>query len=140
MDTKKVLETLVKIAGNQQKIILKLAQAQGLPPDSLPTSQVTMTDNQQPKASTDTPPAKSEPEKYTRTPSKSLYDNLPPTVKPAVRHVNPPRGNEMQVVFAPGKLNQANWDAVLKTYQSLLDGKVPGHHIFTNYKLTYAQG
>ena len=46
MDTKKVLEKLLKIAENQQKIIMKLAQTQqGLPPDSLPNSQVTFTDS-----------------------------------------------------------------------------------------------
>ncbi len=140
MDSKKVLEKLIKIAENQQKIIMKLAQAQGLPPDSLPNSQVSMTDNQTPKASTDTPPAENKPSTYTRTPSKSLYDNLPPNVKPAVRHINPPSGNEMKVIFNPGKLNQANWDAVRKTYQALLDGKVPGHMIMTNYTLTYEQG
>lgn len=46
MDTKKVLEKLLKIAENQQKIIMKLAQQgqQGLPPDSLPNSQFTIGD------------------------------------------------------------------------------------------------
>lgn len=43
MDTKKVIEKLVKIAIKQQQIINKLAQATpGLPPDSLPTSKVDM--------------------------------------------------------------------------------------------------
>ena len=141
MDSKKVLQKLLKIAENQQKMIMKLAQDKGaLPPDSLPNSQVSVTDNSKPAPPTDTPPAGSKPSEYTKTPNKSLYDNLPPTVKPAVRHVNPPSGNEMQVIFYPGKLNQKNWDAVLAAYQGLLDGNVKGHKIFTNYKLTYAQG
>lgn len=134
MDSKKVLQKLLKIAENQQKIIMKLAQ--GLPPDSLPNSQVSVTDNQRPKPPTDTPPAESKPSQPTRTPSRALYDALTPPLKQAVQHVNPPSGNEMKVIFFPGKLNQANWDGVRKTYQALLNNNT----IFTNYQLTYGQG
>jgi len=136
MDSKKVLQKLLKIAENQQKIIMKLAQNQaGLPPDSLPNSQVSVTDNSQTKPPVEPPPAESKPSQPTRTPSKALYDALTPALKQAVRHVNPPSGNEMKVIFFPGKLNQANWDGVRNTYQALLNNNT----IFTNYNLTYGQ-
>jgi len=138
MDSKKVLQKLLKIAENQQKMIMKLAQAQqGLPPDSLPNSQVSMTEGHGQPATTPPPPADLKPSAPSRTPSKALYDAIAadPKLKAAVQHVNPPSGNEMQVVFHKGSLNQANWDAVLKKYQDLLNKNV----IFTNYKLTYSQ-
>lgn len=136
MDTKKAIETLIKIAERQQKIILKLAQAQGLPPDALPNSQVSVTDNQQPKPSTDTPPAELKPASPSKVPSKLLFDTVNAKMPGVLRHVNPPRGNEMQLVFAPGKLTQSNYDSILKVYQGLLNS----NQIMTNYKLTYAQG
>jgi hypothetical protein len=139
MDSKKVLQKLLKIAENQQKIIMKLAQAQqGLPPDSLPNSQVSVTDNSKPKPPTDTPPAQSKPNAPTRTPSKALFDAVEATqgLRGVLRHVNPPSGNELKLIFSPGKLNQANFDAITKIYQGLLNSNT----IFTNYKLTYGQG
>jgi len=136
MDSKKVLEKLLKIAANQQKIITKLAQQQGLPPDSLPNSQVSVTDNQQPKPPTETPPADLKPASPSKTPSKLLFDTVNAKMPGVLKHVNPPRGNEMQLVFAPGKMTQPNYNAVLNVYQGLLNG----NQIMTNYKLTYAQG
>lgn len=139
MDSKKVLEKLLQIAANQQKIIMKLAQAQqGLPPDSLPNSQVSVTDNSKPAPSTDTPPTDLKPTAPSKTPSKVLFDavNATPSLRGVLKHVNPPSGNDMQLVFAPGKLNQANYNAILKVYQGLLNNNT----IFTNYKLTYGQG
>lgn len=134
MDSKKVLQKLLKIAENQQKIIMKLAQ--GLPPDSLPNSQVSVTDNQKPAPPTDTPPAEMKPSAPSKTPSKLLFDTVNTKMPGVLRHVNPPRGNEMQLVFAPGKMTQPNYDAVLNVYQGLLNS----NQIMTNYKLTYAQG
>lgn len=139
MDSKKVLEKLLQIAANQQKIIMKLAQAQqGLPPDSLPNSQVSVTDNSKPQPPTDTPPAENKPNAPSRTPSKALFDavNATPALRGVLRHVNPPSGNELKLIFSPGKLNQANFDAITKVYQGLLNNNT----IFTNYKLTYGQG
>ena len=134
MDSKKVLQKLLKIAENQQKIIMKLAQ--GLPPDSLPNSQVSVTDNEQPKPPTDTPPAEYKPSSPSKVPSKLLFDTVSAKLPGVLRHVNPPRGNEMQLVFAPNKMTQPNYNAVYEVYKGLLSS----NQIMTNYKLTYAQG
>jgi hypothetical protein len=137
MDSKKVLEKLLHIAANQQKIIMKLAQAQqGLPPDSLPNSQVSVTDNSKPQPPTDTPPANLKPSAPSKVPSQVLFNAVNGTLPGVLQHVNPPRGNEMQLVFKPGKLTQPNYDAILKVYQGLLNSNT----IMTNYKLTYSQG
>ncbi len=137
MDTKKVLEKLLKIAENQQKIILKLAQTQGLPPDSLPSGQATIGGGKEHQLGTDPPPGQLQPDAPTKVPSKLLFDTVEanPRLKGVLRHVNPPAGNEMQAIFNRGKLNQANWDAVRNTYQALLNQ----NKILTNYKLTYAE-
>lgn len=127
MDSKKVLQKLLKIAENQQKIIMKLAQ--GLPPDSLSNSQVTLSDSQKP--STQPPPDDLNPGGSSRTPSKALYDALDPRVKANVRHVNPPSQGKLEVLFNKGQMN-ANWSAVQKTYQDLLNRNI----IFQNYQLT----
>jgi len=136
MDSKKVLQKLLKIAENQQKIIMKLAQQQGLPPDSLPNSQVSVTDNSKPAPPTNTPPAELKPSSPSKVPSKLLFDTVNTKMPGVLKHVNPPRGNEMQLVFAPGKMTQPNYNAVLGVYQGLLSS----NQIMTNYKLTYAQG
>ena len=80
MDSKKVIEKLLKIATQQQKIIQKLAQAQqGLPPDSLPNSQFTIGD---PKPQQTNPPP-------------------PPTPMPinAPKHMSP--GDAVKAKLAP---------------------------------------
>lgn len=139
MDSKKVLEKLLKIAANQQKIIMKLAQTQqGLPPDSLPNSQVSVTDNSKPQVPTAPPPTGMKPAAPSKVPSQVLYNAVEasPNLKGVLQHVNPPQGNELKLIFKPGKLTQANYDAILKIYQSLLNNNT----ILTNYKLTYAQG
>ena len=123
MDSKKVLQKLLKIAENQQKIIMKLAQQQGLPPDSLPNSQVSVTDNSQPKPPTETPPASMKTNKPVLAPSKLLYDTLAvdPRTKGMVRHVNPPNDkSQLQVIWFPGKGTEPAWKAVQTVFQEML--------------------
>lgn len=135
MDSKKVIEKLLKIAANQQKIIMKLAQA--LPPDSLPNSQVSQTEGHGAPPAAEPPPTSLKPGAPSKVPSQTLYTALAgdPKLKAAVRHVNPPAGNDMTVLFNKGQLNQANWDSVMKIYQGLLNQNA----IMTNYKLNYKE-
>ena len=74
-NTKKVLEKLLKIASNQQKIINKLA--------------------------TENLPAHLAPGGSTHTPSKVLYDNLPADLKQIVQHTEV-HGNRVTVTYKPG--------------------------------------
>ena len=136
MDSKKVLQKLLKIAENQQKIIMKLAQA--LPPDSLPNSQVSVTDNQKPAPPTDTPPADLKPASPSKVPSQVLFQAVSsmPNLAGVLQHINPPRGNEMKLIFKPGKMTQANYDAIKKVYEGLLKSNT----IAGVYNLTYGQG
>jgi hypothetical protein len=95
MDTKKVLQQLIKIADNQQKIINKLAQAQ-------PVME----------------PQRLEPNKTTHDPAGALLNALPPAVKPLVAKLEA-RDSDMLLTFQQGKATQPNYDAVLRTMQTL---------------------
>lgn len=122
MDSKKVLQKLLKIAENQQKMIMKLAQDKGvLPPDSLPNSQVSVTDNQRPKPPTEPPPASLKTNKPIYAPSKFVFDALSvdPRTKGMLRHINPPSNNQMMIVFNPGKNTNQNWATVNTVFGEL---------------------
>ena len=123
MDSKKVIETLLKIASNQQKIIVRLAQQQGLPPDSLPNSSVSVTDGQQAPPSAPPPPTKLEPAKTQKMPARTLIEALPPAVKQGLVNIEA-RGSDLLVKFHPGKATQANYDVILKTLQDLTNKNV----------------
>ncbi len=138
MDQKKVIEKLIKIAENQQKIIQKLAQAQGLPPDALPTSQVQMGEGHGAAPASQPPPEKLNPgqPKPTQTQSEGqmIMSALPANVAKAISNIAVTAGN-VNVSFAPGGATQANYDAVLKAVQSLQQAnKLPG----SNYKVHVA--
>jgi hypothetical protein len=124
MDTKKVLQMLVKIADSQQKIINKLAQAQALPPDALPTSQISMTEGHGMPPSTPPPPAKLEPTQTKKTPAKALWDALPPPLQGTLAAGPEAHGNDMKIRFKPGQATQANYDAVMKHLKDLTNKNV----------------
>lgn len=123
MDSKKVIEKLLKIAANQQKIIMKLAQQQGLPPDSLPNSQVSMTPGQAAPPAAQPPPTSLEPAKTQKTPAKALLEALAPAVRQTLVNAEV-HGGDMVVRFQPGKATQPNYDAVFKTLQDLTNKNV----------------
>lgn|SRR5574337_468039 len=133
MDDKDILKKLLKIAENQQKIIMKLAQ--GLPPDALPTSQVGMTSGTQAPPVQAPPPTELKPGGPTHTPNKVLYESLGPNLQKAVRHINPPVGSSMDVIFNRGHMTQANYNAVLATLTKLIQG----NQILGNYTLVPKQ-
>lgn len=99
MDTKKVLQQLVKIADNQQKIINKLAQQMPAIPQNI------------------------DPAAAQKTPAKALLDALHPMVRQSVVTVEP-HGGDMMVKFQPGKATQENYDAVLHTLQDLTNKNI----------------
>lgn len=99
MDSKKVIEKLLKIAANQQKIIMKLAQAQELS-QSLP-----------------------DPNKPQLRPADAVLKALPPATRQVVNTLEE-HGDDMLVQFKPGQKTQLNYDAVLKTLQNLTNQNV----------------
>lgn len=101
MDSKEVLRRLLRIADNQQKIITKLAQ-------SIPNAQL----SSQPPPQHLAPPAPVHMQA-----DKAIFVKLPQgfwTANIASLNV---RGNDVNVQFKPGKLTQANIDAVTKAVQ-----------------------
>lgn len=118
MDTKKVLQQLIKIADNQQKIINKLAQRE---------TDVTINDKPgQPKPTANDLPQHLDPNKTQRDPAGALLGALPPAVKPMVAKLEA-RDNDMLLSFQQGKATQPNYDAVLKTMQTLTNQGVLQH-------------
>ncbi len=103
MDSKKVLEKLLKIASNQQKIIMKLAQDQGAVPVMAPQHL--------------------DPNKPELRPADKLLQALPANIKPVVTTIEE-HGSDMLVQFKPGQKTQPNYDAVLKTMQDLTNQNV----------------
>lgn len=93
MDTKKVLQQLLKIADNQQKAIAKLAQA--LSPQDLT------------------------PAPTTHSPAKVFYDAMTPEQKATLSSGPEVHGSEMRISFKPGQVTQANYDGLLKLLQAL---------------------
>lgn len=131
MDSKKVLEKLLKIAENQQKIILKLAQAQGLPPDALPTSSVNVGGGHAAPESSQPPPTKLEPAKIEHEPAKVFMAAMSPAQKGLLAGDAVAHGNEMRVQFKPGRATQANYDGLL----ALLSNLVRSNKLQQNYNL-----
>ena len=117
MDTKKVLQQLIKIADKQQKIINKLAQQ---------NTDVTIGDQQQRPVSDPGQAQHLDPNKTQHDPAKALLGALPPAVKPLVTNLQA-RDSDMLVSFQPGKATQPNYDAVLKTMQTLTNQGVLQH-------------
>lgn len=119
MDSKKVLEKLIKIAENQQKIIMKLAQAQGLPPDSLPNSGTTFGGGKEAPTASEPPPQSLEPTKTQKTPARAFYEAMSPQQQGILVGGPEAHGNEMRIKFKPGQATQANYDGLLKLLQNL---------------------
>jgi hypothetical protein len=119
MDSKKVIEKLIKIAENQQKIIVKLAQQAGLPPDSLPTSQVSMTEGQHAPTPTQPPPQDLKPRTLTHQSLQAMVLGANPKLSNAVASIAYAGPGQINVSFKPGQATQPNYDAVLATVQKL---------------------
>lgn len=98
-NTKKVLEKLLKIASNQQKIINKLAQ------DATP----------------DLAPQHLDPNVSQKQSARALWDSLGPAFTGKVLTNIEEHGDEMWAGFKPGQKTQTNYDAVLKKMQELTD-------------------
>lgn len=119
MDTKKVLQLLVRIADKQQKIINKMAQQN--------TDLVVQDKPQAAPVNTTPPPTALKPATPSKAdPSQALLAALPPNVKATVNNIRV-QGPDMHVQFAPGKATQANYDAVMKTLQGLINQRVIEH-------------
>lgn len=100
---KEILAKLVKVAENQQKILNKLAQAQGLSPQSF------------------------EPKAPTFEPARQILARLEkssPQVRAAIRNVEVhpagrPNSWDVKVLFNEGKASQAALNTVMATVTSL---------------------
>jgi hypothetical protein len=119
MDSKKVIEKLIKIAENQQKIITKLAQQAGLPPDSLPTSQVSMSGGQHQAPPSPPSPQDLKPRTLPHQDLQSMVLGANPKLSGAVASIAYAGPGQINVSFKPGQATQPNYDAVLATVQKL---------------------
>ena len=117
MDQKKVLEKLLKIAENQQKIIVKLAQA--LPPEALPTSGTTFTPGQAAPAASQPPAQHMAPKKVEHQDLQAMVLAANPKLSAAIASVAYGGPGQITVSFKPSQATQANYDAVLATVQKL---------------------
>lgn len=103
---KEIIQQLVKIAEKQQKIINKLAQ--GLGPQGAPALVM---------------PGANHPN---LRPAETLINALPPQLKPGKGIVEvvevPLNGSEVHVRFAPGKDNDASFNAIMSVVQKVLPG------------------
>jgi hypothetical protein len=124
MDSKKIIEKLVKIAHNQQKIIHKLAQA--LPPDSVPTSGTTYTPGVSPSPAPAPTPGNAVPGTApTHTEAKAIINSLPADVKSQLVNLEVHNGQVMVKWKVP--VPAATFNAVQKTVQNLQQQNVlPG--------------
>jgi hypothetical protein len=117
MDSKKIIEKLIKIAEKQQKIIEKLAQQ----------AELTVGD---PKASAaPTAPAATSLTPNPTAPKReadTILASLPVNLKPAVALLEV-HGGTVSVKFKPGQATQQNYDAVKNLVQQLQTAnKLPG--------------
>ena len=96
MDSKKVIEQLVKIAEKQQKIINKLAQEM---PQAL------------------------QPQSTQKRPAEAILAALPPNVKAGVEILEV-HGEEVRLRLKPGGNQQAVYDGVMKTVTDLQNSNV----------------
>ena len=118
MDTKKVLQLLVRIADKQQKIINKMAQA---------NTDLVVQDRPQGAAPGQPPPQHLQPGPTSHAdPAQALLAALPPNVKATVNSIKV-EGPDMHVQFQPGKANQATYNAIMKTLQNLTNQGVVQH-------------
>ena len=101
MDTKKMIEKLVKIAESQQKIINKIAQ-------SLPEEM----------SKYETPPNELKPNPTQKEPAKIVFEALDDKTKATVDSMFT-AGGDMFVKFFNGQGNQANYNAVLNVLKDL---------------------
>ena len=125
MDEKKVIAKLASIVANQQKIIMKLAQAQGLPPDSLPTSTVNVGGGHPAQLGEQPLPQQLDPNKVSKEPAKVFFESMTPQQKALLAFAPEVSGNAMNVRFKPGKATQPNYDALLSLLQNLTNhGKI----------------
>jgi hypothetical protein len=107
MDSKKIIEKLVKIAHNQQKIIHKLAQQAVIP--SPVNVDMGLTGKSNPIAHKDS--------------ATAIVEALGPFYTRAISDLNV-QGNNVNVTFKPGQGTQANYDHILKVVQSLQNSNV----------------
>jgi hypothetical protein len=115
MDSKKVIEQLIKIADKQQKIIERLAQAVQLPG----SGDVGISGGKDPGAVNPAPPAAHlVPQDAGKHDSDLILAALPPAVKPAVAKLEVVAPDVM-VTFHPGKATQQAYDAVKQTVHGL---------------------
>lgn len=123
MESKKILEALAKIATNQQKILHKLAQA--LPPDSLPTSKVEVTDGHQ-AGQVSEPPANDLSAKLQhQDPTKAIVSALGDFYTKTLNGLSVDASkNQVNVSFRAGQATQANYNHVTKTIQNLQNSNV----------------
>lgn len=121
MDSKKVIEKLVKIAENQQKIIAKLVQAQqGLPPDALPSSKIDFdSGGKAHQLGGDPPVTRLDPAKTVKDPAAVFYGAMTPAQKGLLASAPVASGSEMQIRFKANAATQANYDGLLKLLQTL---------------------
>lgn len=119
MDSKKIIETLVKIANNQQKIIHKLAQ-QALPPDALPSGKVEVTEGKHQAPATDPKTGTPGAQLVHKDPATALTQALGQFYNKALNGLSVDvNKHEVNVSFKPGAATQANYDHVLATVQKL---------------------
>ncbi len=117
MDQKKVLEKLLKIAENQQKIIMKLAQ---MPAPATPTSEVSTYSPGQAAPAPSAPPAQHmAPKKMEHQDLQSMVLAANPKLGGAVASIAYGGPGQITVSFKPSQATQANYDAVLATIQKL---------------------
>jgi len=127
MDQKKVLEKLLKIAENQQKIITKLAQA--LPPDAAPTSGTTFTPGQSAPAPRAPPAQHVKPAQPAKQDLQALVVAENPNLATVVASIAYGEPGQINVSFKAGQATQANYDAVLAAVQKLEAAqKISGGH------------
>lgn len=119
MDEKKIIAKLASIVERQQKIIMKLAQAQGLPPDALPTGGASVSGGHPAQLGSEPPPQKLEPAKIEHQPAKVFYESMSPAQQGLLAFAPEVQGGNMNIRFKPGKATQPNYDSLLKLLQSL---------------------
>ncbi len=102
MDSKKVIEQLVKIAEKQQRIINKLVEAQALP---------------QPGAGL--PPQQLEPVHPELHPGQIIMQHLTPDLKASVKDIKLRGGNTLDVYFQPGRASQPVVDRLIALVNKL---------------------
>jgi hypothetical protein len=138
MDSKKIIEALVKVANNQQKIIHKLAQQAlpPLPPDSLPTSKVEVTPGKEAPAPSQPPPISLKPHVPHEDATKAIVSALGDFYGKSLSGISvDPTKNQVNVSFRPGHATQNNYDHVKSIVQKLQNSKVL---VGAPYKVTAA--